>query len=71
MRRNPRQNILGGAEYFLEVHDKIPEHIPEPDRTWFAIAAYNVGFGHLEDARVLTQTRGKDPNSWEDVRRHL
>jgi membrane-bound lytic murein transglycosylase F len=70
-RRNPHQSILGGAEYFLEVHDKIPDHIPEPDRTWFALAAYNVGFGHLEDARVLTQARGKNPDSWRDVREHL
>jgi membrane-bound lytic murein transglycosylase F len=70
-RRNARQSILAGARYFLEVHDKIPEHIAEPDRTWFAIAAYNVGFGHLEDARILTQMRGKDPDSWSDVRQYL
>jgi membrane-bound lytic murein transglycosylase F len=70
-RANARQNIMAGAKYFQEVHDKIPAHIPEPDRTWLAIAAYNVGFGHLEDARILTQMRGKNPDSWADVREDL
>jgi len=70
-RRNAKQSILAGAQYFLEVHDKIPDHIPEPDRTWFAIAAYNVGFGHLEDARVLAQARGMNPDSWQDVKQQL
>ncbi len=49
----------------------MPERIPEPDRTWFAVAAYNVGFGHVEDARILAQQAGKNPDSWEDVRRFL
>ncbi|HTX23237.1 MAG TPA: membrane-bound lytic murein transglycosylase MltF [Steroidobacteraceae bacterium] len=70
-RADARMNILAGAQYFLEVLAKIPDRIPEPDRTWFAVAAYNVGFGHLEDARVLTQMRGKNPDSWSDVRQQL
>ena len=70
-RANARESILAGAAYFQQVHDKIPARIPEPDRTWFAIAAYNVGFGHLEDARVLAQSRGRNPDSWTDVRTEL
>jgi len=70
-RANPRQSIFAGARYFDRLHRKLPKHIPEPDRTWLAVAAYNVGFGHLEDARVLTQMRGKDPDSWDAVREHL
>ncbi|MBX5462589.1 MAG: membrane-bound lytic murein transglycosylase MltF [Steroidobacteraceae bacterium] len=70
-RGDPRQSIIGGAKYFAEVLKKIPERIPEPDRTWLAVASYNVGFGHLEDARILTQSRGKNPDSWADVREHL
>lgn len=70
-RTNPQQSILAGAKYFAEVREKIPARIPEPDRTWLAVASYNVGFGHLEDARVLTQTRGKDPDKWLDVRDNL
>jgi membrane-bound lytic murein transglycosylase F len=70
-RTDPHQSIFAGAKYFAEVRDKIPVRIPEPDRTWLAVASYNVGFGHLEDARVLAQSRGKDPDSWADVREHL
>jgi len=66
-----RQSIFGGARYFRQVYEKIPSHVPDPDRTWFALAAYNIGYGHLEDARVLTQRAGKDPDSWEDVREFL
>ena len=68
---DPRQSIFGGARYFGQVYAKIPAHIPEPDRTWFALAAYNIGYGHLEDARVLAQRAGRDPDSWDDVRGFL
>jgi membrane-bound lytic murein transglycosylase F len=68
---DPRQSIFGGARYFGYVYAKIPTHIPEPDRTWFALAAYNIGYGHLEDARVLAQKAGRDPDSWDDVREFL
>jgi len=70
-RSDPRENILAGARYLKEVRSKIPAHIQEPDRTWLAIAAYNVGFGHVEDARKLAQMRGKNPDSWKDVREQL
>jgi membrane-bound lytic murein transglycosylase F len=65
------QNILGGAKYLAQVIATIPNRVGEPDRTWLALAAYNVGYGHLEDARVLAQMRGKDPDSWNDVRAQL
>jgi membrane-bound lytic murein transglycosylase F len=70
-RSNLRQNIVGGAKYLAQVIDTIPKRIAEPDRTWFGLASYNVGYGHLEDARVLAQIRGKNPDSWEDVREQL
>jgi membrane-bound lytic murein transglycosylase F len=70
-RTNAAQNISAGARYFATVREKIPDRIPEPDRTWLTVAAYNVGFGHLEDARILAQTRGKNPDSWPDVRDQL
>ena len=70
-RVDPRQSIFGGARYLRRIKRKIPERIAEPDRTWLALAAYNIGFGHLEDARILTQANGGDPDRWEDVREHL
>ncbi|HEX9707423.1 MAG TPA: membrane-bound lytic murein transglycosylase MltF [Steroidobacteraceae bacterium] len=70
-RSDPRESIVGGARYFRLVERSIPKRIEDPDRTWLALAAYNVGYGHLEDARVLTQRRGQDPDSWPDVRANL
>jgi membrane-bound lytic murein transglycosylase F len=70
-RADLRQNIIGGARYLAQVIDTMPKRIAEPDRTWLALAAYNVGYGHLEDARVLAQSHGKNPDSWADVRTQL
>ncbi|WP_295800054.1 membrane-bound lytic murein transglycosylase MltF [uncultured Microbulbifer sp.] len=70
-RLDPIESIEGGARYFVQARDKIPERIREPDRTWMALAAYNIGYGHLEDARVLTQQLGGNPDRWQDVREHL
>jgi membrane-bound lytic murein transglycosylase F len=70
-RADAAQSIRGGALYLQQMRDTIPERVPEPDRTWLALAAYNIGYGHLEDARVLTQSLGKDPDSWQDVRAAL
>jgi membrane-bound lytic murein transglycosylase F len=70
-RLDPRASIFGGARYLARLMTMVPPRIPEPDRTWFAVAAYNVGFGHLEDARILAQQQGRDPDRWEDVREFL
>ncbi|MEN8261681.1 MAG: membrane-bound lytic murein transglycosylase MltF, partial [Pseudomonadota bacterium] len=70
-REDPIQSINGGARYFVRSKKRIPNRIADPDRTWLALAAYNVGFGHLEDARMLTKQFGGDPDKWLDVRRHL
>jgi membrane-bound lytic murein transglycosylase F len=70
-RMDAEESIQGGAKYFRMVHNRIPSRIPEPDRTWFALASYNVGFGHLEDARRLTQSAGKNPDRWMDVKEFL
>ncbi|MEE8343000.1 MAG: membrane-bound lytic murein transglycosylase MltF, partial [Gammaproteobacteria bacterium] len=70
-RIDPRQSILGGARYFSLVKRKVPARISEPDRTWLALAAYNIGFGHLEDARKLTEGQGGNPDKWVDVKQRL
>jgi len=70
-RITPENSIIGGARYINLMKSKIPKRIPEPDRTWLALAAYNIGFGHLEDARILTQRQGGDPDKWVDVQNHL
>jgi membrane-bound lytic murein transglycosylase F len=66
-----RESINAGARYFVKVREQIPRRIPEPDRSWFAIASYNMGYGHVEDARVITQKLGGDPDRWDDVARNM
>jgi membrane-bound lytic murein transglycosylase F len=68
---DPEQSILGGTEYLQRMLRSIPDEVPEPDRTWLGLAAYNVGIGHLEDARKLTQQNGGNPNKWVDVKKNL
>jgi membrane-bound lytic murein transglycosylase F len=70
-RLDPRQSILGGARYFALLKESISSRIKEPDRTFLALAAYNQGVGHLEDARILAQKSGLDPDKWQDVRQVL
>ncbi|MDE0951442.1 MAG: membrane-bound lytic murein transglycosylase MltF [Halioglobus sp.] len=65
------QSLRGGARYFKNIKRRLPQRIQEPDRTWMALAAYNIGMGHLEDARVITQRQGGDPDVWQDVMERL
>lgn len=67
-RLDPRESILGGARYFALLKEQMVSRIEEPDRTWLALAAYNIGIGHLEDARILAQRANLNPNKWQDVR---
>jgi len=70
-RDDPQQSVLGGARYLQSMIDRLPERIERPDRLWLALAAYNIGLGHLEDARILTERQGDDPDRWADVRERL
>jgi peptidoglycan lytic transglycosylase F len=70
-RLDARESILGGARYLALLKESLPDRIREPDRTWITLAAYNIGLGHLEDARVLAQSAKLDPDQWQDVRQSL
>ena len=70
-RLDGEQSIVAGAKYLLSLKDRLPDRIKEPDRTWMALAAYNKGLGHLEDARILAQRMGLDPDSWVDLKKTL
>lgn len=70
-RLDVRQNILAGARYLRALKDRLPPRITEPDRTWMALAAYNQGSSHLEDARILAQRLNLNPDSWLDLKKTL
>lgn len=70
-RINPEQSIMGGSRYLSTMKRRLPARIKDPDRTFMALAAYNVGLGHLEDARILTQRAGFNPDLWVDVKQFL
>ena len=70
-REDPAQSIWGGARYFRQLRNSLPPEVLEPERTWMALAAYNMGLGHVIDARALTLELGADPNRWLDVRNTL
>jgi len=70
-RLDPGGSVLGAARYLRDLKAKLPARIQEPDRTWLALAAFNIGIGHLEDARVLAQKQKLNPDHWSDVKRVL
>lgn len=70
-RLDPEESVRGGAQYLKHLLSRLPDSIPEDERIWFALAAYNMGFGHMLDARRLTEQQNADPDSWLDVKSRL
>ena len=70
-RLDARDSILGGARYLALLKESVAQRIEEPDKTWLALAAYNQGLGHMEDARILAQRANLNPDKWQDVRQVL
>ncbi len=70
-RLDPSKSISGGARYLASLHRRISPEIPQADRMYMALAAYNIGMGHIEDARLLAKRSGMDPNKWDDLKEVL
>jgi membrane-bound lytic murein transglycosylase F len=70
-RTDMEQSLRGGARYFRRLMERLDPDIVAEDRELFALAAYNIGPAHLEDARALARLRGADPNRWADVAEQL
>lgn len=70
-RLDPAQSVPAGAKYIAKMIDLIPENVPEPDRTYMALAAYNIGYAHLQDARALAKRLNLNPDNWVDVKKTL
>jgi membrane-bound lytic murein transglycosylase F len=67
-RLDPYENIMAGAKHFSNLLITFNQEVTEPDRTWLALAAYNVGRGHLHDAQELARRLEKNPYLWSDIR---
>mgnify|MGYP004701289167 CR=1 FL=1 len=70
-RVDPAQSIRGGSRYLQQLLDKMPARVQMPDRLWLALASYNIGYNHIESARMLTEKDGADPDKWVEVKRRL
>ena len=70
-RLDPKQAIPAGARYLAELRDQLPEQVREPDRTWMALAAYNMGYGHLNGARTIAPKEGLEPQWWNALKELL
>lgn len=70
-RLDPRQSIFGGARYLARMRERFSDEVTEPDRTWLALAAYNVGRAHLHDAQILARRQDLDPHRWRDIKQVL
>lgn len=70
-RLDPSESIRAGCLYLSELNDSLPETVKEPDRTWLALAAYNLGMGHMNGARSIAESMSRDPDSWYEMKRVL
>jgi len=70
-RMDAEQSIRGGALYLSHMMQRVPDSIPDDEKIWFALAAYNMGFAHMLDARTLTASQQGNPDSWVDVKQRL
>ncbi len=66
-RMDPAASIAGGGRFYARQTERIADSVEEPDRTWMALAAYNVGFNHIKDARQIVEWQGGDPDKWVDL----
>ena len=69
--RDPEQSIRGGLEYMRQLCEHYGDVLDPVERYRFALAAYNTGFGHVDDARRLARRERKDATRWRQVAPYL
>jgi len=70
-RLDAEQSITAGAQYLSSLKNRFDSAVTEPDRTWLALASYNIGRGHIHDAQTLARSMGKSPYLWRDIKEVL
>jgi membrane-bound lytic murein transglycosylase F len=61
---DPAAGIRGGVRYLDRLRNRFEPGIAPHERTWFALAAYNVGYGRVAEARRQAAAAGLDPMRW-------
>ena len=67
-RLDPKQSIIGGAKHLKQMMKVVPKSIHGENRLKFALGAYNIGMGHIEDAQKLAKKLGLNQNIWSDLK---
>jgi membrane-bound lytic murein transglycosylase F len=70
-RTDPRQSVLGGTRYLVQIRKQIDDEVGRPDNDYYALAAYNVGLGHVQDAEEIVRRQGQDYTLWINLREAL
>jgi len=70
-RMDAKQSIYGGAKYIAQLEKRFSDKVTGMNRVAFALAAYNVGMGHMHDAQTLARQMNKNPYSWRDIKKVL
>jgi len=70
-RLNAYENIMAGGKHFSDLLKSFSDNVKPPDLFWLALAAYNIGRGHLHDAQILARQMNKNPFLWSDLREVL
>jgi membrane-bound lytic murein transglycosylase F len=67
---DPVENINAGVQHLKNLYDHF-DTVAGTDRLLISLAAYNIGQGHIQDARELAEKKGLDPNKWESLSKTL
>jgi len=67
-RLDPKQSIVGGTRHIKQMLKFIGDDVKGENRLKLALAAYNIGMGHIRDAQTLATEIGLDKNSWKDLK---
>ena len=70
-RMDAAESILGGAKYLKRLERIVPDEFKEDDKIYYSLAAYNVGMGHMKDARKLAEKLGFDTTTWKGLKKVL
>ncbi|MFT7003428.1 MAG: membrane-bound lytic murein transglycosylase F [Sulfurimonas sp.] len=70
-RLNPQQSVRGGTRHLNQMLKYVPKEVEGENRLKFALAAYNIGMGHIKDAQILARKMGLNQNIWRDLKQAL